>query len=365
MLTAYLHARIFTGEVFVQDHAVLVHDRRIVSVLPVGAVPADARRVDLQGALLAPAFIDLQLYGGNGRLLVQQPDAATIKATYDYCMAGGATHFMITLPTTSFEIMEQGMQAVRDYWAQGGQGCLGLHLEGPFMNPAKKGAHLEKYIKQPTTADIDWILEKGRDTVKYMTLAPERCDPALVARLQDAGIVISAGHSNATYEEATLGFQQGISTATHLFNAMSPLQGREPGMVGAIYDNPRVAVSVVADGVHVDFNSIRISKQILGDRLFLITDAVTENPAGDYVYLFRQDRYVNGLGVLAGSCLTQLQGVKNCVEKVGLTLAESLRMASLYPARAAGLHTKGRIAPGYDACFVVLDAALQLKEVIV
>ncbi|PUZ20435.1 N-acetylglucosamine 6-phosphate deacetylase [Chitinophaga costaii] len=365
MLTAYHNARIFTGEVFVQDHAVLVADKRVVAVLQVSAIPAGAEQIDLQGALLAPAFIDLQIYGGNGRLLMQQPDVATIKATYAYCLAGGASHFMITLPTTSFEIMEQGMQAISDYWTQGGQGCLGLHLEGPFMNPVKKGAHLEKYIKQPTAADIDWILEKGKSTVKYMTLAPERCDPALVARLQAAGIVISAGHSNATYAEAILSFQRGIPAATHLFNAMSALQGREPGMVGAIYDHPRVAVSVVADGVHVDFNSIRISKQILGDRLFLITDAVTENAAGDYIYVFREDRYVTGQGVLAGSCLTQLQGVKNCVEKVGLSLAESLRMASLYPARVAGLHSMGRIAPGYNAHFVVLDAALQLKEVIV
>lgn len=365
MLTAYFNARIFTGDVFVYHHAVLVKDQRVIAVLPTEQIPADAQRIDLQGGLLAPSFIDLQIYGGNGRLLLQQPDAESIQATYDYCMSGGASHFMITLPTVSFEVMEKGMQAVADYWARGGKGCLGLHLEGPFMNPVKKGAHLEQYIKQPTAADIDWILEKSNGTVKYMTLAPERCDPALVARLQAAGIVISAGHSNATYTEATRGFEQGIAAGTHLFNAMSPFQSREPGMVGAIYDNPRVAVSVVCDGVHVDFNAIRISKQIMGDRLFLITDAVTENPSGDYIYLLQKDRYVNANGVLAGSCLTQLQGVKNCVEKVGLTLAESLRMASLYPARVAGLHRMGRIAPGYDAHFVVLDEQLRLKDVIV
>lgn len=364
MLTAYHNARIFTGEVFIDHYAVLVKDDVIQSVLPATQVPVEAKHVDLKGHLLAPAFIDLQIYGGNGRLLLQQPDAESIKSTYEYCLAGGATHFMITIPTISFEIMEQSINAVRDYWAQGGKGCLGLHLEGPFMNPIKKGAHLEKYIKVPTETDIDWIIEKGKGIVRIVTLAPERSDATLVARLLEAGIVVSAGHSNATYQEATNGFNLGIAAATHLFNAMSPLQGREPGMVGAIYDHPRVAVSVVPDGVHVDFNSIRISKKILGERLFLITDAVTSNPSGDYVYIFDKDRYVTGQGVLAGSCLTQLQGVKNCVEQVGLTLEESLRMASLYPARVAGLETLGRIAPGYEARFVVLNAQLELQQVI-
>jgi N-acetylglucosamine-6-phosphate deacetylase len=198
-----------------------------------------------------------------------------------------------------------------------------------------------------------------------MTLAPERCDPTLVKRMIDAGVIISAGHSNATYDEGYAAFEYGIPAATHLFNAMSAFQHREPGMVGAIYDHPRVLASVVADGVHVDFNAIRISKKIMGERLYLITDAVEENTRGTYQYLRRGDRFVTENDVLAGSCLTMLQAVKNCVEKVGIELSEAVRMASEYPARLLKRETPlGAIAPGYEAAFVVLDEALELKQLI-
>lgn len=363
MLQAYTNGNIATPNGWLKDHTILTEYGEVKAIVPNAEAPADA--VDLNGHYIAPAFIDMQIYGGNGQLFSLYPSVHSLAAVYEYSKSGGAAYFMATIPTSSPELMSEAMQAVKDYWAQGGQGLLGLHLEGPFMNPVKKGAHIEGFIKSPTTEDIDWILDEGRDVVKIMTLAPERCDPALVKRMMDAGIIISAGHSNATYGEAYAAFEYGIPAATHLFNAMSPFQHREPGVVGAIYDHPRVLASVVADGVHVDFNAIRISKKILGDRLFLITDAVEENTRGTYQYLRRGDRFVTENDVLAGSCLTMLQAVKNCVEKVGIELSEALKMASEYPARLLKRETPlGVIAPGYEAAFVVLDEALELKQLI-
>lgn len=365
MLTAYVNSTIFTGDACLQGYAVLTSEGRITDVLPLAQVPADAGVVDLKDTYLSPAFIDLQIYGGNGRIFPSQLDSATLHAIYEYSSAGGAAFFMPTLPTHSYLAIRQAIEAVRRYWEEGGPGVLGLHLEGPFINPEKKGAHPEKYIKIPTEEEIDLLLKHGEGILKMMTLAPECCDPALVKKLQSAGVVISAGHSNADYKTAYNSFEAGIPTATHLFNAMSPLQSRAPGLVGAIYDHPQVCASVVADGIHVDFNAIRISKKIMGDRLFLITDAVEEGGEEPYKHIRKADHFVNSHGILSGSCLTMQQAVKNCITKVGIAPEEALRMASTYPAKVAGLqHELGKIAPGYRAAMVALNAEWDIEQFI-
>jgi N-acetylglucosamine-6-phosphate deacetylase len=365
MSVTYVNARIFTGDRFLDDHAVLTDNGRIIGVLPATEVPDNSQVVDLKGATLAPALIDLQIYGGNGKLFPYSTDSASLAATYDYCRSGGAAFFMPTVPTSSWEVMLRSIEAVKAYREEGGKGVLGLHLEGPFMNPAKRGAHLLQYITAPTAGDIERLLQHGQGIIKMMTLAPECCEPQLVKQLQDAGILVSAGHSNATYEQAYTAFDNGIPAATHLFNAMSALQSRAPGMVGAIYDHGRVCASVVADGIHVDFASIRISKKIMGQRLYLITDAVAESREGDYIYVFDKDRYVNAEGTLAGSCLTMMKAVRNCVERVGIPLEEALRMGSAYPAALAGMENElGRIAAGYRACMVAFNEQLEVVSMI-
>ncbi|HEY4335512.1 MAG TPA: amidohydrolase family protein [Puia sp.] len=199
-----------------------------------------------------------------------------------------------------------------------------------------------------------------------MTLAPEQCDAAHIDLLLQNKILVSAGHSNADYAQAIDGFYRGIPASTHLFNAMSSLQGREPGMVGAIYDHTEVMSSIVCDGVHVDFASVRISKKIMQDRLFFITDAVAEVAYGDYTHVFKGDRYTLPDGTLSGSALTMLQAVKNGVEKVGIPLPEALRMASLYPATLMGLEQKwGCIRPGSVADLILLDEEMNLLQTIV
>jgi N-acetylglucosamine-6-phosphate deacetylase len=366
MATAFITREIFTGHEIQTGKAVLVKEGRIVDIVPVAAIPADYRQQPLPGYLLAPAFMDLQIYGGNGKLFSAELTPESLDAVYEYCLQGGCTQFLITMATTSIEKFLRGIETVRNYQAGGGKGLLGIHLEGPYINPAKKGAHLEKFIKKPTREEINLLLEKGKGVLRMMTLAPEQCDKTTIDLLNKHKVLISAGHSNATYEQAANGFYQGIPAATHLFNAMSPLQGRQPGMVGAIYDHNDVRSSIVCDGVHVDFASVRISKKIMQDRLFFITDAVAEVQYGEYTHVFKGDRYTLPDGTLSGSALTMLQAVKNGVEKAGIPLPEALRMASLYPATLMGLDKKlGSIQPGAQADLILLDEQLNLLQVIV
>jgi N-acetylglucosamine-6-phosphate deacetylase len=364
MNTAFLAGQVFDGYSIERDKAVLVEDGKVIGVVSAEEVPGNFRTRDFGKFLLAPAFVDLQIYGGNGKLFSTELTTESLEATYEYCLQGGCTQFMITMATNSLEKFLNGIDIVRQYWNAGGKGLLGLHLEGPYINPQKKGAHLEQFIKKPTAHEINMLLERGKGIIRMMTLAPEVCEETMVRMLLDAGILVSAGHSNASYVDGIKGFNLGIPAATHLFNAMSPLQGREPGLVGAIYDHGKVVSSVVCDGIHVDFPSVRISKKILGERMFFITDAVAEVLHGEYQHVFKKDRYTLPNGTLSGSALTMIQCVKNGVEKVGIDLPEALRMASFYPARLAGISDVGTLMPGSKADFVLIDESLELRQVI-
>ncbi|MHB1921820.1 MAG: N-acetylglucosamine-6-phosphate deacetylase [Chitinophagaceae bacterium] len=366
MLVAYHHGILFTGEEVLLDQALLVKDGFIQGFSQSSDIPDGYQRVDLEGGLVAPALIDLQIYGGMGHLFSLYPSVEALQGIYRYCLGGGAGYFQATVATHSTEMMLAAIEAVRSYQQQGLAGLIGLHLEGPYIHPQKRGAHLTQYIQIPTRADIELLLEKGKGIITMMTLAPERCDPELIRLLLDHGVVVSAGHSNASYQEATQAFDQGIQTGTHLFNAMSAFQSREPGLVGAIFDHPGVNCSVVADGIHVDFAAIRIAKKIMGERLFLITDTVEVNKEGDYIYIREKDRFVTQHGTLAGSLLTMMSAVRNMVERVGIPLEEALRMASSYPAQVAGKgNSLGKLKPGYRADLVVFDSDYRVSRTII
>src|ERR1019366_10702391 len=198
------------------------------------------------------------------------------------------------------------------------------------------------------------LLEYGKGAIKMITLAPEVCSKEIIGLIRSYGIIISAGHSNASYNEAN-DFFKDIHLATHLFNAMSPLHHREPGLSAAVMLHPEVMVRIVADGYHVDFEMIRLAKKLMGERLFLITDAVTETNEGPYSHVLTGDKYESH-GILSGSTLTIIKAIKNCVEKCDIPLEETLRMGSLYPARALGIEDKtGKIEKGFRADFVLMD----------
>jgi N-acetylglucosamine-6-phosphate deacetylase len=351
MQKIYTNACIYTGtDVIIPQGYVLVSDSKIEAVGegPAPVIPG-AEIISCEGRSLAPGLIDLQIYGGQGKLFNNEPTAETIRSTWQAVQAGGGAWFQITLSCTPLPVMWQAIEACREYWAAGGEGLLGLHLEGPYFNPEKRGAHPLQHIRKANPAEIAELLERGKGVVTYMTLAPEMVDEVSLKMLLESGIIIAAGHSNATFTEAVKGFEAGIGHATHLFNAMSPLQSRAPGMVGAIYDQ-KPWTSVIADGIHIDYNALKVSKQILQHKLFLITDAVTESLLGDYRFRFSGDRFTDEQGTLAGSALTMQQAIQNAVQYAGIDRAEALRMASTWPAAAAGLGDRlGKIAPGYDA----------------
>jgi len=369
---ALTNCKIYTGSDVLDNHAVVVDGVNIHSVCPVTELPADIKTVDLDGANVSPGFIDLQLNGCGGVMLNDEITAQTMQTMHEANLKSGCTSYLPTLITSSNEDMRQSIAAAREYHAQYQNQSLGLHLEGPYLNVMKKGIHSVDHIRRSDDDMIDYICENA-DIVAKVTLAPEQNDPAHIEKLRAAGIVVSIGHTNATYAEARQGFESGITFATHLFNAMTPMVGREPGVVGAIYDTPDVYAGVIADGFHVDYANIRIAHKIKGEKLVLVTDATA--PAGadmDYfifvgkkVY-YRDGKCVDENGTLGGSALTMIEAVQNTVEHVGIALDEALRMATLYAARAIGVEDKlGRVKKGMVANLAVFDRDFNVKATVV
>lgn len=360
----YKAGKVFNGNEILHGYAVLVNNGMIETVGPVSSMHTDAEVVDLGNVLLAPAFIDLQLYGAHRRLLAVYPDEITVAAIYNYCLSGGAAYCMPTVATHPYTVIFQCVDAIKKYWSQKGKGVLGLHVEGPWISPAKRGAHNEEWIFSPTVEQAKELLDYGKDVIKIITLAPEVCSREVIELVERYGIVVSAGHTNATYAQAMQGFEEGIHTATHLFNAMSAMQHREPGMVGAIFENQSAHCSIVPDGIHVDFAAIRIAKKIMGERLFAITDAVTETQEGFYKHTFEGDRYTSNK-ILSGSALTMHKAFLNFVHHCNISVEEALRMCSLYPARVINMpHKLGSLQEGCNADMIVLSNDLQLVKVI-
>jgi N-acetylglucosamine-6-phosphate deacetylase len=359
----YLAHSVFTGNKILQQHAVVTENNTIIGIKPVDEITPDENIIEYKNGLIAPAFIDLQLYGANKRLLSVLPDATTVKAIYDYSKTGGALHCMPTLGSSTYETIFKCVDAIKDYWNADSRGVLGLHVEGPWINVAKRGAHNPKWIFSPTIEKAKELLEYGKGVIKMITLAPEVVSEELINLVHSYNVVVSAGHTNATYEQATNSFNT-IKTATHLYNAMSALQHREPGMVGAVLDHSSVYCSIVPDGYHVSFPAIRIAKKIMGKRLFAITDAVTEATEGYYQHTLDGDKYTAN-GILSGSALTMNKCLKNFVEHCGINIGEALRMCSLYPAHIMNMDDElGYILEGRKANMVVLDKDLNVLETI-
>jgi N-acetylglucosamine-6-phosphate deacetylase len=358
----YLAKRIFTGNEMLEQHAVVVNNGFITGISPADKIDTDSEIIDFKNALIAPAFIDLQLYGAYGKLLSACPTAESVKAIYDYSKQGGAAHCMPTIGTSTYETIFKCIDAIKDYWSTGGEGILGLHVEGPWISKEKRGAHNAEWIFSPAAEQAKELLEYGKDVIKIITLAPEVCNDEIVELVHSYGIVVSAGHTNATYEQATRSFNS-IRTATHLFNAMSALQHREPGMAGAVLDHKSVFCSIVPDGYHVSFPAMRIAKKVMGERLFAITDAVTETHEGYYKHALDGDKYTAN-GILSGSALTMNKCAKKFVEHCNIEVDEALRMCSLYPARVIHKENElGLIATGRKANMVVLDKAFNVTDI--
>ncbi|MGN6166132.1 MAG: N-acetylglucosamine-6-phosphate deacetylase [Flavisolibacter sp.] len=365
MQKAYSANKIFNGENWLDDHAVIINEGLIESIVSTSQLPPGIEHRKFPDHFFAPAFIDVQVYGAAEKLLSAYPDVATLQAMQQQFEKEGTLLFQPTVATNTIDVFKECIDAVRDYWKTNGKGILGLHLEGPWLNEVKRGAHIKECIHSPSLREVKDLLEYGKGVVTMITLAPEVCSSEVIELILKHNIVIAAGHSNATYLQAIQSFDSGIKAVTHLYNAMSSLHHREPGLVGASLQHSKVMASVIPDGHHVDYAAIAIAKKLMGPRLFAITDAVTETDEGPYQHHLVGDKYESN-GILSGSALSMHQAFYNLVHHVGIEVGEALRMCSLYPAQVLNVHHKyGRIAPDYTGQFLVLDKQLKLADVII
>ncbi|MBF2083777.1 N-acetylglucosamine-6-phosphate deacetylase [Thermoleptolyngbya sp. C42_A2020_037] len=359
-----------TGEQDLVDHALLIEGDRILDILPSWDLPDSFSVIDLQGDHISPGFVDLQLNGCGGVMFNDEITAKTLEIMHTTNLKSGTTSYLPTLITTSDTDMLRAMELVRDYRKFRPHNVLGLHLEGPYLNPKRKGIHNERYIRRPEPAMIQQIAAAGRSSVLLLTLAPEIVEMNDILTLADAGILVSAGHSDATYEQAIAGFDAGVGMVTHLFNAMSPWLGRSPGLVGAAFDRDDVYAGIIADGHHTHLRSIALAHRMKGEKLLIVTDATppvgTQMDSfriGGQVVFYREGKCVSAEGTLGGSALTMIEAIRNCVS-IGLPLAEALRMASAYPAAAIAVNDRlGYLAPGYVANLAIFNDALEITGV--
>ena len=357
-------SKIFTGKEWLYEHAIVTENNINKDIITLSSLGTGTAVESFKNSVLVPAFIDLQLYGAYEKLLAVYPESGSLQKIKEYGLNGGAAYSCPTVATNSTETFHQCIDAIRQYWKEGGNGILGLHLEGPWINIDKRGAHAIEFIHAPSVDEVKKLLDYGKDVIKIITLAPEVCSREVIDLILSYNIIISAGHSNATYREAMDGFKNGITCVTHLYNAMSPLQHRAPGLVGAALDHGHVMTSIIPDGYHVDFAAIRIAKEVMKDRLFAITDTVAETNNGLYLHHLEDDKYVSK-GILSGSALNMVKGLQNLVTHAGVKLDEALRMCSYYPAKAIRLEKKlGLIEKNFKACFTILDEKLIVQKVI-
>lgn len=372
-LQALIGAEIFDGDARHENAALLVEDGRVCGIVPESVVPAGAERIELDGGLVAPGFVDLQVNGGGGVLFNERPDADAIRTICRAHARFGTTALLATLITDTVEITEAAVAAGAAAAADSVPGFLGLHLEGPHLSLARKGAHDPALVRPMDQDDLDRLIAACAAVPHLMvTVAPESVTPRQIRALADAGVKISIGHTAASFADVRDAADAGACAVTHLFNAMSPLTHREPGTVGAALRIGSLSAGLIADGIHVDPEVISIAlaaKQGPG-KLFLVTDAMSSigTDLTSFSLNGRTIRREGGRltlsdGTLAGADLDMISAVRFMIETVGISHDEALRMASLYPAQCIGAEHLGHFGNGAAASMVHLDRDFTVKRV--
>ncbi len=362
MQYAFTNGVIYTAKEVLYGHAVVVEDERIKAVVREEALPEDLQRIDLKGNNLTAGFIDLQLNGCGGVMFNEDISVRTLEIMQETNLKSGTTSYLPTFITSPDEGMKSAVNIMRDYLAQYRNQALGLHLEGPYLSREKKGVHREEYIREISSEMKDFLCANA-DVITKITLAAENPTARYIAEFVKCGIIVSIGHSNATYEVAQQAIADGVGFATHLHNAMSPVgSGRAMGVVGAVLDSD-IYAGIIVDGLHVDFGNVRIAKKAKGDKLCIVTDAVAAAGAdidsfvfvGKTVYV-RDGKCYDANGTLGGAAITMIESVQNAVKEVGIPLDETLRMCNYYPAKAIGVDDKlGSIEAGKIANLTVFS----------
>lgn len=337
------------------------------------SVNVDAIQINAEGLYIAPGFIDLHVHGGDGGDVLDG-DTSSLRKIIKFHARGGTTSLLPTITSSTREIMINALASVTALYMRktGGAQILGSHLEGPYLNPRQAGAQSSQHLRPPEALEMEKFILTAEGSLKMITLAPELPGIKEIIKMNTReGVVVSAGHSEATFEEAMAGISAGIRHATHVFNASAPLHHRNPGLLGAVLTSREVTVEAIADSHHLHPSILRLLRETKGKKgVSLVTDAVRAAgmPEGSYdfsgrtIYL-KNGRVENQEGRLAGSCLTMIEAVKNAIA-AGIPLHEAICMASLNPARVLGIEDqKGVIAPGMDADIIMLGRDLDIKMV--
>lgn len=370
MPSALHNTRILADDALLDGKALLLDGGRIEAIVDASAIPAAYEKRDLGGGVVAPGFIDTQVNGGGGVLFNDAPTAEAIAAIGAAHRRYGTTGFLPTLISTDLATVAASVEAARAAIDAGVPGVLGIHIEGPFLSAERAGIHDASLFRRIDDSAIQLLtsLKLGRTLV---TLAPEACGPDVVHRLTEAGVIVSAGHSNATYAVVREALDQGLRGFTHLFNAMSPLTSREPGVVGAALEDINAWCGLIVDGRHVDPVVMKIALRcrplnrfmLVSDAMACVGDAVTSFQLQGRRIEVRDGACYDEAGTLAGSNLDMASAVRNAMAMLGLDLIGASHLASRNPAEFLGLgHELGRIAPGYRADLVLLDEGLQVRD---
>ncbi|SMY16013.1 N-acetylglucosamine-6-phosphate deacetylase [Photobacterium aquimaris] len=367
---AIINTNVFDGKTIQENQAIFIENDIISRIVPMSAVSATelpAETFDAKGLLASAGFIDVQLNGCGGVLLNTAISKETLDIMNQANLKSGTTQFLPTFITSDAESMVEVLNMVDAIDDPAQQGVLGLHLEGPFISTEKKGAHREEFIRELDLKTAQYLADNA-DKICVLTVAPENTAQEVIDIVSNAGITVSLGHTNATYDQVAE--KEGLTMATHLYNAMTPLGSREPGVVGYIFDKKPHA-GIIVDGIHASFPSVRIAHEMLGEQLFMVTDAVA--PAGTDMTEFDmaglQAYVTDGKchykdGTIAGSAVTMIQGLNNLIDHVGLSREEALRMATLYPAKAIKVDNEyGLLKAGYKANITLLSDDNQVKHV--
>jgi N-acetylglucosamine-6-phosphate deacetylase len=368
MLLAFRNGKILTDQGIEPERTLLVRDGRIEAVPGAREVHGADQVIDLDGGLLAPGFIDCQVNGGGGELFNDEPSVETIARIGRAHRRFGTTGFLPTLISDDLDVVARGIDAVREAIARGVPGVLGIHVEGPFLNEARRGVHDASKLRE-LDDDAVKLLTQPHGGVTMVTLAPERTTPRYIRQLAEAGVIVSAGHTNATFDELQPALRAGLRGFTHLFNAMTPLQSREPGAVGAALEDPHSWCGLIVDGHHVHPEVMKLAVRAKRhDRFLLVTDAMPSVGADVKAFVLNgrpirvaDRKLVDEEGRLAGADLDMASAVRNAIGMLGLPLIDAVRMASASPAEFLGLRDVGRIAPGQRANLVWLDQQLQVR----
>jgi N-acetylglucosamine-6-phosphate deacetylase len=368
MMQVFYGARLFDGERMLDDAALVIDGGRIATIVPVAERPMPGS--DLGGGVLSPGLVDVQVNGGGGALFNETPTPEGMRAIAQAHRRDGTTGLLPTVVTDTPQVLASALDAARAAVAERVPGVLGIHVEGPFIDPRRPGAHSPQLIRPMMPADADRLIA-ARTATMLVTVAPVSVSDSLIRRLRAGGVILSLGHSEATDSEALRSFDAGITAVTHLYNAMSPLTHRAPGVVGATLARPDIICGLIADGHHVAPTAVRVALAAKGsDGIALISDAMSPALGGPDEFLLqgrpvfrRGGKLVLEDGTLAGSAISLMDAVRWLHRELGLDLAVALKMATLTPARLLRLDGEiGRLRPGSRADLVHIGEDLAVRE---